>query len=422
MIPQFIKKRFQGYEILDFKQWITEGRVEIILVPKDSRVMQCFRCGSELGTARSKHLMQLEDLPIMNLKSIIKVWRYKGHCSKCNKQRSEVIDFVCPESPHLTSEYGWWLGKLCEIAPISNAAHISDKDDVTLWRHDFARMKRMLQFYKIPPPKYISVDEVYARATKKPHETRNDLFFTVVSDLQTRKVIYVSFGRSKEALDEFYRALGPERCKEIKAAAMDQFDGYRTSTNEYCPRATVVLDKFHLLQNFTEAVNEVRKNIHTTFYKNNDMKRLTRGKNRFIFTKKASKRSKSEQALIEELIEINEPLAQLEMIKEFMLEMFNEADEHSAWNVFQTLGSWIMRFKELFKPLVRWHTLLEHDWHLVKNYFKFSITTSLSEGINNVIKMLKRRAFGYRNMHYFRLKIMQKCGYLNSKHINPDFH
>ena len=102
--------------------------------------------------------------------------------------------------------------------------------------------------------------------------------------------------------------------------------------------------------------------------------------------------------------------------------MFNEADEHSAWNVFQTLGSWIMRFKELFKPLVRWHTLLEHDWHLVKNYFKFSITTSLSEGINNVIKMLKRRAFGYRNMHYFRLKIMQKCGYLNSKHINPDFH
>ena len=122
------------------------------------------------------------------------------------------------------------------------------------------------------------------------------------------------------------------------------------------------------------------------------------------------------------MIEINEPLAQLEMIKEFMLEMFNEADEHSAWNVFQTLGSWIMRFKELFKPLVRWHTLLEHDWHLVKNYFKFSITTSLSEGINNVIKMLKRRAFGYRNMHYFRLKIMQKCGYLNSKHINPDFH
>ena len=42
---------------------------------------------------------------------------------------------------------------------------------------------------------------------------------------------------------------------------------------------------------------------------------------------------------------------------------------------------------------------------------------ALSEGINSVIKMLKRRAFGYRNMEYFRLKIMQVCGYLNSRYV-----
>jgi hypothetical protein len=39
--------------------------------------------------------------------------------------------------------------------------------------------------------------------------------------------------------------------------------------------------------------------------------------------------------------------------------------------------------------------------------------------MNNVIKALKRRAYGYRNMEYFRLKILQQCGYLNSRHI-PD--
>ena len=44
------------------------------------------------------------------------------------------------------------------------------------------------------------------------------------------------------------------------------------------------------------------------------------------------------------------------------------------------------------------------------------MTSALSEGHNNVIKMLKRRAFGYRNMEYFRLKIMQVCGYLNSRY------
>jgi len=34
----------------------------------------------------------------------------------------------------------------------------------------------------------------------------------------------------------------------------------------------------------------------------------------------------------------------------------------------------------------------------------------LSEGINNVIKTIKKRAYGYRNKEYFTLKIYQKVG------------
>ncbi|MBK7961877.1 MAG: transposase [Bdellovibrionales bacterium] len=45
-------------------------------------------------------------------------------------------------------------------------------------------------------------------------------------------------------------------------------------------------------------------------------------------------------------------------------------------------------------------------------------TPYLSEGINNVIKTMKRKAYGYRNMGYFRLEIMQVCGYLNSRYCS----
>lgn len=54
----------------------------------------------------------------------------------------------------------------------------------------------------------------------------------------------------------------------------------------------------------------------------------------------------------------------------------------------------------------------------MKNYFTYRVTSALSEGINNVIKSLKRRSFGFRNMPYFKLKIMQVCGYLNSDYID----
>lgn len=75
---------------------------------------------------------------------------------------------------------------------------------------------------------------------------------------------------------------------------------------------------------------------------------------------------------------------------------------------------------DLAMPLHAAHELaqkFEQGWATVKNYFRFRVTSALSEGINNVIKMLKRRAFGYRNMEYFRLKILQVCGYLNSRFI-----
>jgi hypothetical protein len=63
------------------------------------------------------------------------------------------------------------------------------------------------QGYKIPKVTHISVDEVYARSNKqkKPGETRDDLFLTVIIDLRTHKAIWVSKSRRQEALDEFFK-------------------------------------------------------------------------------------------------------------------------------------------------------------------------------------------------------------------------
>jgi transposase len=94
---------------------------------------------------------------------------------------------------------------------------------------------------------------------------------------------------------------------------------------------------------------------------------------------------------------------------------FNEDDVEVAWKAFDEIGDWV---EELgYPPLIRWWQNLERNWDTLKNFFSFKVTTALSEGINNVIKSIKRQAYGFRNMDYFRLKIMQRCGYLNSQHI-----
>ena len=113
------------------------------------------------------------------------------------------------------------------------------------------------------------------------------------------------------------------------------------------------------------------------------------------------------------MLKENERFAKLELIKERMITFFDQPDETSAKAVLEEVGTWIYQCG--FVPLIEWCRRFEKGWDTVKNYFIFKVTTGVSEGINRAIKGLKWQAYGYRDMEYFKLKILQKVGYLNSR-------
>ena len=238
------------------------------------------------------------------------------------------------------------------------------------------------------------------------------------STIYTRRVVWVSEGRDKAALDEFFKIIGPKASKNIRVVAMDQHEPYYASVQENAPQATVVWDQFHIMQNFEKAVNEQRKTIHEKAYKGTELKRLTRGRYRYLFLKKASRRTLEEKHHIDDVLKTNDQLAKLEIIKERMLTFFHQKNLSDAKKVFLDVGDWAMQAQ--LWDIVKWHDNLELGWNTLKNYYKYRVTTAVSEGFNNVIKTLKKMAYGYRNMPYFKLKIMQKCGYLNSRFISLD--
>jgi len=417
LIPRFLRNSFPVFEVLDLKEWLSEGRIELRLRAKDSKDFCCHRCGQDLVASRGKHPVKLLGMPIMGLKLEIHFMRAKGHCSRCKKARSERIEFISPESPHLTQDYSWWIGRLTEIAPVSRVAELLDLEAMTVWRQDFSRLKRLLQHYKIPPLTHISVDEVYARSKEKfAGESRTERFFTVITDLKTRKVVWVSESCAKKGLDQFFILIGPEACSKIEAIAMDQHADYFASAAEFCANAIVVFDRFHIVQNFEEAINDTRKELFEILRRDDStIAELARGQNRFIFLEKASRRSKKDQSLIEEVGRRNKKFLYLELIKERFIDMFNQQTSENARIIFEEVGDWIWQMG--LKPLMDWYRKLDKNWIYVHNYFYTKISTGISEAFNNVIKTVKKRAYGFRNMEYFRLKIMQVSGYLNSRFI-----
>lgn len=409
--------KYTGYSTVDVKISSKDKTVKILLERKSNKSFKCHACGSRLERLRGHHRYELKELPTMDYKTSVIFWRYKGFCSKCQKTRNEHVDFIAKESPHYTQKYAWWLGEMCEFSTIKQAAEFNDQSQSSLRNIDYKRMRRMLQKYEIPKVRWISVDEVYARrkSTFK-NESRNAKFFTVITDLDTRKVIWVSDSRDKEGLDEFFMLLGKEACKEIRVVAMDQHEAYRSSVAENCPNAEVVWDRFHIMQSFNEAVNDTRKQLHDNLDNDDPIKPLTRGKYRFVFTKNKSSRSSKDQKHLESVFKMNADFFRLELIREHMAKFFESKAEEEAKEILDQMTYWIYECKFYF--LKRWVDRFQSKWHVAKNYFKYRVTTAVSEGINNVIKAVKRQAFGFRNMNYFKLKIMQRCGYLNSKFIN----
>ena len=407
---------FSGYTVRRFK--VGDKDVRVYLQRKDDKPMLCHLCGTPMNGTRNKKKRCIEDLRMLDKRTFVHFKQNQGRCPTCRRTRVESIDFVSYESPLLSRRYAYLLGQLCEIAPVSRAAALMGHNKMTLWRADLARMQRLFEHYEVPQElTHLSVDEVYAKGHHEEDENRSDRFFTIITDLKTRKPIWVEESRSRAALDAFFAMLGPERCAMIEVVATDQHDEYSRAIRDNCPNAVQVFDRFHLMRVFEEAINDARKRLYKMLPQT-EVRNLAKGKYRFIFQKAAARRTPEEAAHIEKVMKDNEAFYRLELIKERMITFFDQKTLEDAEKVFLEIRKWI--WESGVPELKKWWAKTANHWDTISNYFKFRVTTAVSEGVNNVIKSLKRSAFGYRNMEYFRLKILQRCGYLNSKYMTED--
>lgn len=259
------------------------------------------------------------------------------------------------------------------------------------------------------------MDEVYARVHHGEDESHSDRFFTVITDLDRRKVVWVGLSRRGSAFDESFKLLGPERCAKIEAVATDEHGEYGTSMEKFCTNALHIFDRFHFTMHLENAVNDTRK-ILRKMLPGSKVHSLAATKYRFIFGKRASSRSAIEANHIDKIREDNEAFISLEIAKERLLTFFDTESEEEAVAIFLEAEKWIK--ESGLNPMLKFCKKARRKWAHISSYFMCKISTGVCKGINNVIKATKRRAYGFRNMRYFMLKIMQISGMLSSKYMD----
>ena len=377
--------------------------IYIVLEREEDTPPVCSGCGSIHGTSvHSRDAMIAEDLRISGKRVFLLVPKRKVQCIEDGTIRVEELQWL---NGRFTARFAEQVYRLTSISTNQEAGWFLGLDDETVYRIDKRKLEDLAleKLDPVPAPKHMSVDEV---AWQKWHK-----YVTNVVDVDQRKVIWNHQGRGKVNLDKFFHGLGGENCAKIEAVASDGARGYLSSIQQYATNALIVLDHFHVKKYLNDAVDTVRKEeLKKARQQNNgELAAALHCNKRFILMQ--NRVTNKKQDLLQQLSGLNERVYQAMLLKEQFISIYTDPK-----TAMRTLKEWIIAaIKSKIPPFLELGYKFFRKRHYLLNYFRYKITTAISEGINNKIKRLSRMAYGYKDVHYFLLKIHQHCGLLNPR-------
>ena len=183
---------------------------------------------------------------------------------------------------------------------------------------------------------------------------------------------------------------------------MDMWDPYIKAFKECCPHAAIVFDPFHVIAAFSKVIDKLRAQQYRIA--DADSKQLMKNC-RFLLLKNPENLKKEQRPQLKAILKNNELLAQVYLLKEYLKRLWQYKYRKSAekfldyWCELATqTGSKILR--QFVKMLKR------HSYGIL-NHCRYPISNARLEGINNKIKVIKRMGYGYRDLEYFKFKIIQ---------------
>jgi transposase len=316
-------------------------------------------------------------------------------CRKCRKVKQEKLDWLA-DYPFCTKRFAFYVGRRCRDSSIRDVAEELRLDWKTVKALEMQYMREQLRRLGTPGPKVIGLDEVSIR---KGHDYR-----IVVSDLERKRPIW--FGgkdRSEASLDLFFAWLGPKKSKGIRLAVMDMWKPFRNSTQRNASQAAILFDKFHIMRNLGEALDQIRKSEYA---------RLSGKKREFIKGQKYTLLSHREnltmngRAALKKLLKANKRLNTAYLLKESFGQLWEYKKE-----------GWVRRFFDNWRAALKWQRLkpyeefaqmIESHWKGIVAFSQWEEKVSLGfvEGLNNKIRVIQRRAYGLRDEEYLRLKVL----------------
>ena len=381
---------WEGYELDSFQ---AQSNDTLLLSLAPNRLPRCSRCGQICSKIHETTRRKVRERDLFHYRIWLDVPIRRVLCSHCGC-RVEQVAWLAGRQ-RLTQGMVDFIESLVRLLPVKQVADLLGLSWHTVKRIDHQRLYREVVPPDLSQVKHLMMDEF---ALFKGHR-----YATVAVCADSQQVLWIGEGRSRDAVRPFFEWMGKEACHRIEAVAMDMNTAMDLEVQEHCPQAKVVYDLFHVVAKFgREVIDRVRVDQANLLHDAPAQRKVIK-RSRWLLLRNRDNLSESQEVHLDDLLAANAPLMTVYVLKTQLKELWYAPSEREAR---QRWEDWFrMTAESGIQPLIQFAKRLKPYLHGIVASAQYRLNTSVLEGMNNRIKVIKRMAYGYRDTDYFFPKI-----------------
>lgn len=349
----------------------------------------CPKCATPSTTRAGRCSSIVKDEPFRDEELWLKIHKHRYYCKKCRKPFTEPVSIVWPKRK-TTQRFRNAVAKSCgnfiDLEKVRGRYRVSSG---FVYKVFYEQLETKLRERTGAPwPEVVGIDEHFFSRRRGFTD-----YATIFTDLKKKQIFEMEFSKDNKLLmDQLMHIPGRER---VKIVAIDLSSGYRALVRKLFPNARIVADKFHVLRLLTPSIMREGRVIHGH---RQELKQkrllLVNRKNLEYFARSDLDRYLSQHPKLNALYRAKERLFEIYRVKGS-----RRAGEALSKFTDQLKTSGYEELKRLGRTLEKWRSE-------VLLYFETGITNAFTEAMNNVGKLVQKRAYGYRSFKNYRLRTL----------------
>ena len=309
-------------------------------------------------------------------------------CSTCQAVIVEKVPWARGKE-RITTSFAWFLARWAKRMSWKEVAVTFGVSWDTV--HAAVRMAVAdgLEHRSLEGVTEIGVDEVMWRSGRRK-------YLTVVYQINEgcRRLLWIGKDRKQTTLVAFFKWFGRGPASKLQAVATDMWQPFLNVIAERVPWALNVLDRFHITANVNKAVDKVRaEEARAHARKGAPVLKHTR----WLLLRSPENLKTKQRVSLKRLLKLNLKTVRAYLLKEDLRRLWQHFSITLAGDF---LIEWCRAAKaSRIEPIAKVARTLEKKKDLVLNWFRAgaAVSSGAVEGLNNKLKVIVRRSYGFRS-------------------------